>query len=135
MGDAQDSRPKRFSGLWSSAIYIVVLLVFVQGWCSQYRTSLARASLLEKLQRERGSRVIAMIHRKERFALIGIPVSQSITIEDSEQLLRAIRNTPDDYPIDLILHTPGGRCWRRLRSRPPSWAIRERSPCSFPTTR
>jgi ClpP class serine protease len=31
-----------------------------------------------------------------------------ISVEDSEQLLRAIRLTPDSMPIDLILHTPGG---------------------------
>ncbi|MER3468258.1 MAG: hypothetical protein C4312_07090, partial [Thermoflexus sp.] len=31
-----------------------------------------------------------------------------IDIEDSEQVLRAIRLTPPDMPIDLILHTPGG---------------------------
>jgi ClpP class serine protease len=31
-----------------------------------------------------------------------------ITIEDSEQVLRAIRLTPKDMPIDFIIHTPGG---------------------------
>jgi ClpP class serine protease len=31
-----------------------------------------------------------------------------ITIEDSEQILRAIRMTPKNMPIDLIIHTPGG---------------------------
>ena len=35
-------------------------------------------------------------------------VSSYINIEDSEAVLRAIRLTPDDQPIDLILHTPGG---------------------------
>jgi ClpP class serine protease len=31
-----------------------------------------------------------------------------INIEDSEQVLRAIRLTPKDMPIDFIIHTPGG---------------------------
>jgi Periplasmic serine proteases (ClpP class) len=31
-----------------------------------------------------------------------------INIEDSEEILRAIRLTSDDTPIDLIVHTPGG---------------------------
>jgi len=35
-------------------------------------------------------------------------VSNFIDIEDSEEILRAIRATPIDQPIDLILHTPGG---------------------------
>jgi ClpP class serine protease len=41
-------------------------------------------------------------------ALFGLPFYRYITIEDSEQVLRAIRLTPSDVPIDLILHTPGG---------------------------
>jgi ClpP class serine protease len=39
---------------------------------------------------------------------LGVPVSSYIDIEDSEAVLRAIRLTPDDQPIDVILHTPGG---------------------------
>lgn len=31
-----------------------------------------------------------------------------IDIEDSEAVLRAIRSTPENQPIALILHTPGG---------------------------
>jgi Serine dehydrogenase proteinase len=37
-----------------------------------------------------------------------VQVFTFIDIEDSEAVLRAIRLTPDDQPIDLILHTPGG---------------------------
>ncbi|NEQ28496.1 MAG: hypothetical protein F6K28_57890, partial [Microcoleus sp. SIO2G3] len=47
-------------------------------------------------------------HRLLAVSLLGIPISRFISIEDSEQVLRAIRLTPDDVPIDLILHTPGG---------------------------
>ena len=49
-----------------------------------------------------------MIHRQDTVSLFGMPVSRSIGIEDSEAVLRAIRLTPPDQPIDLILHTPGG---------------------------
>jgi ClpP class serine protease len=49
-----------------------------------------------------------LIHRQESISLLGIPISRYISIEDSEQVLRAIRLTPPDVPIDLILHTPGG---------------------------
>ncbi len=31
-----------------------------------------------------------------------------LDIEDSEVILRAIRMTPDNMPIDMIIHTPGG---------------------------
>jgi ClpP class serine protease len=49
-----------------------------------------------------------MIHREDTVSIFGVSVSRSISIEDSEAILRAIRLTPTDQPIDLILHTPGG---------------------------
>ncbi len=49
-----------------------------------------------------------MIHRQETMSILGIPVARYISIEDSEAVLRAVRLTPDDMPIDIILHTPGG---------------------------
>jgi ClpP class serine protease len=41
-------------------------------------------------------------------SLLGIPISRYIDIEDSEEVLRAIRFTPPEMPIDMVLHTPGG---------------------------
>ncbi len=67
-----------------------------------------RVQTLQAFERERNGRVILLIHRQESLSLLGIPISRYITIEDSEQILRAIRLTPPDVPIDLILHTPGG---------------------------
>jgi len=55
-----------------------------------------------------GWRVITMIHRQERIGFFGIPVYRFIDIEDSEAILRAIRSTPPNMPIAIILHTPGG---------------------------
>src|SRR2546430_14215391 len=52
--------------------------------------------------------VIAMIHRQESASFLGVPVAGSISIDDSEAVLRAIRLTPPEQPIDVILHTPGG---------------------------
>ena len=67
-----------------------------------------RRALLRAFEQSRGSRVITMIHRQETLSLLGIPFRRFIDIEDSEQILRAIRMTPADMPIDLVLHTPGG---------------------------
>lgn len=68
----------------------------------------ARVRLLKSIERARGSRVITLIHRQEAVSFLGLPISRYINIEDSEQVLRAIRFTPPDMPIDIILHTPGG---------------------------
>lgn len=67
-----------------------------------------RLRLLKKLQDKRESRVITLIHRQETISLLGLPISRNIDIDDSEHILRAIRLTPKDMPIDLVLHTPGG---------------------------
>jgi len=75
---------------------------------SSYRMVSARATTLDRLQLERKSRVIAMIHREDTVSILGVSVRRSISIEDSEAVLRAIRLTPRDQPIDLVLHTPGG---------------------------
>ncbi len=67
-----------------------------------------RARRLRDLERKRRSRAITLIHRQESVSFLGIPISRYINIDDSEAVLRAIRLTDDDVPIDLILHTPGG---------------------------
>jgi len=67
-----------------------------------------RARLMSAIQRARGTRVISLIHRQEVMALLGIPIFRYIDIADSEEILRAIRLTPPEMPIDLIVHTPGG---------------------------
>jgi len=68
----------------------------------------SRLKKIKEIEVKRKSRVIALIHRQESISILGLPISRYITIEDSEQILRAIRLTPDDMPIDIILHTPGG---------------------------
>jgi ClpP class serine protease len=67
-----------------------------------------RLNAIRMLEGKRRSRVITMIHRQETMNLLGFPIARYIDIEDSEKVLRAIRLTPPDMPIDLILHTPGG---------------------------
>jgi ClpP class serine protease len=41
-------------------------------------------------------------------SLLGFPILRYIDIDDSEGVLRAIRDTPEGRPIEIILHTPGG---------------------------
>jgi ClpP class serine protease len=72
------------------------------------QTASRRIQALRDFEHQRRSRTILLIHRQESISLLGIPLSRYITIEDSEQILRAIRLTPPNVPIDLILHTPGG---------------------------
>ncbi len=49
-----------------------------------------------------------MIHRQEKRSLFGFSVSRHIDLEDAQTVIAAIKETPDDIPIDLVIHTPGG---------------------------
>lgn len=92
---------------WTLLALLLALLVLAQ-FFGPRATQKSRDDLLKGLEQERKSRVIALIHRQEEVSFLGVPVSSHISIEDSEAVLRAIRLTPQDQPIDLILHTPGG---------------------------
>lgn len=67
-----------------------------------------RRMIIDAIERRRGSRLITLIHRQETMSILGIPISRYIDIEDSEQVLRAIRLTDENVPLDIVLHTPGG---------------------------
>lgn len=68
----------------------------------------ARIKLLERIEQKRSSRVIAFIHRQETMSFLGFPLMRYIDINDSEEILRAIKLTDKNIPIDIVLHTPGG---------------------------
>ncbi len=89
-------------------IWIFFLLTMMQPVLSRKLLELARQRALRNLETARGTKVIAMVHRQETMSFFGFPVLRYINIEDSEEILRAIKMTEPDTPIDLILHTPGG---------------------------
>jgi len=68
----------------------------------------SRLRLMHTIESKRKSRFIALIHRQETMSLLGFPVMKYISIEDSEEILRAIKLTDPNLPIDLVVHTPGG---------------------------
>jgi ClpP class serine protease len=92
---------------WLIPIGVVALLALAPAF-QRRRVLRRRRAMLQRIEQRRGSRVVSLIHRQESMSVFGFPFGRFISIEDSEQILRAIRLTPDEMPIDLILHTPGG---------------------------
>jgi ClpP class serine protease len=88
--------------------FILVVFLIVLPALGRRQLAAARRGTIRALERKNGSRVIVLIHRQETVGLMGYPLYKYIDIEDSEQLLRAIKLTDDDVPIDIVLHTPGG---------------------------
>ncbi|MBI3945089.1 MAG: hypothetical protein HY321_04165 [Armatimonadetes bacterium] len=94
---------------WLSILFWVFFLVSVVAPMLQQRMLIfERLKLMQLIERKRRTRVITLIHRQETMSILGFPIVRFINIEDSEAILQAIRLTPPDVPIDLILHTPGG---------------------------
>lgn len=88
--------------------WVILLISSFQPALQKRRIETRRVQAIQDFEQQRKSRTILLIHRQESISFLGIPLSRYISIEDSEQILRAIRLTPQDVPIDLILHTPGG---------------------------
>jgi len=93
-----------FGNIW----IVFFLLLFLVPMVQRNALQMARKRLLVRLGKSRGSQVITLIHRQEVISFLGVPLARYIDIDDSEEVLRAIRNAPKDVPIDLVLHTPGG---------------------------
>lgn len=64
-----------------------------------------RAGIISRLEDERGTKVITLIHRREPWE---DKDERYISIEDTEHVLMRIRQMPGDKDVDLIVHTPGG---------------------------
>ncbi len=89
-------------------IFLFFLISSLAPVVRQRMVEAARVRQLRKIEEKRNSRVITLIHRQETLALLGFPLARYLDINDSEAVLRAIKLTAPDVPIDLILHTPGG---------------------------
>src|SRR5690606_10825442 len=85
--------------------WLFLILSSLQPMLRQRMIENRRIAVIRALERQRGSRVITLIHRQESVSFLGIPISRYIDINDSEQVLRAIKLTPEDMPLDLILRS------------------------------
>ena len=92
----------------STLIFLVLLAAILQPLLAGRVFALRRAQAIRGIERRRKARVITMIHRQERRSLFGLNMSNMIGLEDAQSIISAIKATPRDTPIDLVLHTPGG---------------------------
>ena len=88
--------------------WLFFMLSALQPVIRQRMMDAMRTRKIAQLERVRSSRVILLVHRQETMRLLGFPVMRYIDVNDSEEVLRAIRLTDEEVPLDIILHTPGG---------------------------
>ncbi|MEM4284496.1 MAG: ATP-dependent Clp protease proteolytic subunit [Candidatus Caldarchaeum sp.] len=90
--------------LWFALIFVTLVQPALQRRMLEWE----RQRWIERIERQRGSRLIVLVHRQESMGLLGFPIMRYIDVTDSEEVLRAIELTDPQVPIDLVLHTPGG---------------------------
>jgi ClpP class serine protease len=89
-------------------LWLFFVLASLQPVLERARLAAVRQRRLDRLSRARGGTVITLIHRQETMSLLGFPLVRYIDIDDAESVLRAIGETPEGQPIEIVLHTPGG---------------------------
>ncbi len=92
----------------SEVFWIFVAFSALQPVIRQKLLEARRLRLLRGLEKRRGSLAISLVHRQETMSFLGFPLMRYIDVQDSEEILRAIRLCEPDCPVDLIIHTPGG---------------------------
>src|SRR6202049_641561 len=88
--------------------WLFFMLTALQPVITQRLLEASRKRLIGRIERERKSRVILLVHRQETMSLLGFPIFRYIDVDDSEEVIRAIHLTDPELPLDLVLHTPGG---------------------------
>jgi ClpP class serine protease len=73
--------------------WLFIMLSAVQPVLRQQMLNAMRTRKLARLETERNSRVILLVHRQETMRLLGFPIARYIDINDSEDVLRG---DPDD---------------------------------------
>jgi len=97
--------------LWdlTSLIFLLFFLfVIIYPQSQLKRIRIQRMAKLIAMEKRHDCKVLTIIHRREAISILGMPAYQFIDEEDAEQVLRWIRKYKD-YPLELILHTPGGQ--------------------------
>src|SRR5437867_6624984 len=89
-------------------LWLFFMISALQPILRQKMLEASRFRVLNRFERARKSRAIALVHRQETMSILGFPLMRYIDVNDSEEILRAIKLTDPDWPIDLIIHTPGG---------------------------
>jgi ClpP class serine protease len=92
----------------TNIFWVFFIIIALQPVIHRRILEASRRRLIAKIEKQRGSRVILLVHRQETMSLLGFPFFRYIDVNDSEEVIRAIHMTDSDVPLDLMLHTPGG---------------------------
>ena len=97
-------------------VVIGIFVLLIVPVLARQALEVRRSRAFRALQRARGSRVIAMIHRQETVGVLGVPFYRYIDIDDSEP-----EDDAEQVPVEDPVHAGECRCvsgaWRARRGR------------------
>jgi ClpP class serine protease len=76
------------------------ILVSLQPLVQQRTLEMMRRRKISAIERARGSRVILLAHRQETMRLLGFPMIQHINMNDTAEIIHAIRMTSGVWTQD-----------------------------------
>jgi ClpP class serine protease len=93
---------------FTTLIWLFVILAAFTPALQRKCQEACRRSVIHRCEKRRNPRIITLIHQQETMSFLGIPFSRHLDVDDSEQVLGVVRLTPEDMPVDVMLHTAGG---------------------------
>ena len=72
------------SGGFGDIFWMFLMLVMLHPWLQQKMLDHARVRLMHKIEKQRGSRVILLVHRQETMSFLGIPIFRYIDVNDAD---------------------------------------------------
>jgi len=73
--------------------WVFFIITALQPMLHQRFLDASRQRLIARIERQRNSRLILLVHRQETMSLLGFPFFRFINIDDSEEVIRAIHMT------------------------------------------
>ncbi len=89
-------------------IGLLILLIFLYPRVLRAFRRKRRIINIARLEKKRGTKVISLVHSDSGSPILDMLFGRFISTVDSQEIIKTLRKIPDDKPVDILLHTPGG---------------------------
>ena len=107
-------------------VWMFFLFSALQPVLKQRFLEASRQRLIAKIERQRQSRVILLVHRQETMSFLGFPVFRYIDVNDSRKCCAPSTSLIRRCRSISCCTRPADWCWPRCKSRARSTSIRGR---------
>src|SRR2546427_12416404 len=90
---------------FTDLFWFFIIFPALQPILRQKMLQVQRLRILRRLERQRNSLAITLIHRQETMSFLGFPILRYIDINYAEHVLFSIRSCGHARPTDLTLQT------------------------------